>query len=66
MNGPALIVHAGFTGHSALQLLAGQVVAFTVFDEHGAGLDKAEGHIGIHASCRRDLTQSKLQGRAPS
>ena len=28
MNGPALKIHAGFTGHSALQLLAGQVVAF--------------------------------------
>ena len=34
MNGPALQIHAGFTGHSALQLLVGQVVAFTVFDEH--------------------------------
>lgn len=49
MNGPALKIHAGFTGHSALQLLAGQVVAPAVLDEHGAGLDKAEGHIGIHA-----------------
>ena len=49
MNGPALKIHAGFTGHSALQLLAGQVVAFTVLDEHGASLDKAEGHVGIHA-----------------
>ena len=49
MNGPALIVHAGFTGHSALQLLAGQVVAPAVLDEHGAGLDKAEGHVGIYA-----------------
>ena len=26
-----------------------QVVAPAVLDEHGAGLDKAEGHIGIHA-----------------
>ena len=27
MNGPALIVHAGFISHSALQLLVWQVVA---------------------------------------
>ena len=49
MNGPALIVHAGFISHPALQLLAGQVVAFTVFDEHSASLDKAECYVGIHA-----------------
>lgn len=62
MNGPALIVHAGFTGHSALQLLAGQVVAFTVFDEHSAGLDKAEGHIGIHAFLPERLDPIKIAG----
>ena len=62
MNGPALIVHAGFTGHSALQLLAGQVVAFTVFDEHGAGLDKAEGHVGIHAFLPERLDPIKIAG----
>ena len=48
MNGPALKIHAGFISHPALQLLAGQVVAPAVLDEHGAGLDKAEGHVGIH------------------
>ena len=47
MNGPALKIHAGFIGHSALQLLVWQVVAPAVLDEHGAGLDKAEGHIGM-------------------
>lgn len=62
MNGPALIVHAGFTGHSALQLLAGQVVAFTVFDEHSAGLDKAEGHIGIHAFLPERLDPIEIAG----
>ena len=62
MNGPALKIHAGFTGHSALQLLAGQVVAFTVFDEHSAGLDKAEGHIGIHAFLPERLDPIKIAG----
>ena len=62
MNGPALIVHAGFTGHSALQLLAGQVVAPAVLDEHGAGLDKAEGHVGIHAFLPERLDPIKIAG----
>ena len=62
MNGPALIVHAGFISHPALQLLAGQVVAPAVLDEHGAGLDKAEGHIGIHAFLPERLDPIKIAG----
>ena len=62
MNGPSLKVHAGFTGHSALQLLVWQVVAFTVFDEHGAGLDKAEGHVGIHAFLPERLDPIEIAG----
>ena len=62
MNGPALKIHAGFISHPALQLLAGQVVAFTVFDEHSAGLDKAEGHIGIHAFLPERLDPIEIAG----
>ena len=62
MNGPALKIHAGFTGHSALQLLAGQVVALAVLDEHSAGLDKAEGHVGIHAFLPERLDPIKIAG----
>ena len=62
MNGPALKIHAGFTGHSALQLLVWQVVAPAVLDEHGAGLDKAEGHIGIHAFLPERLDPIKIAG----
>ena len=45
-----------------MQLLAGQVVAFTVLDEHGASLDKAEGHIGIHAFLPERLDPIKIAG----
>lgn len=62
MNGPALIVHAGFTGHSALQLLVWQVVAPAVLDEHGAGLDKAEGHVGIHTFLPERFDPIKIAG----
>ena len=31
-----------------MQLFVGQMVTLAVLDEHGAGLDKAEGHIGVH------------------
>ena len=62
MNGPALKIHAGFTGHSALQLLVWQVVAPAVLDEHGAGLDKAEGHVGIHAFLPERLDPIKIAG----
>ena len=62
MNGPALIVHAGFISHPALQLLAGQVVTLAVLDEHGAGLDKAEGHVGIHAFLPERLDPIKIAG----
>ena len=62
MNGPALKIHAGFTGHPALQLLAGQVVAFTVFDEHSAGLDKAECYVGIHAFLPERLDPIEIAG----
>ena len=62
MNEPALKVHAGFISHPALQLLAGQVVAFTVFDEHSASLDKAEGHVGIHAFLPERLDPIKIAG----
>ena len=48
-DGLALKVHTGLIGHPALQLLAGQVVTLAVLDEHSAGLNKAEGHVGIHA-----------------
>ena len=62
MNGPALKIHAGFTGHSALQLLVWQVVAPAVLDEHGAGLDKAEGHVGIHAFLPERFDPIKIAG----
>ena len=62
MDGPSLKVHTGFISHPALQLLAGQVVAFTVFDEHSAGLDKAEGHVGIHAFLPERLDPIKIAG----
>ena len=45
-----------------MQLLAGQVVAFTVFDEHSASLDKAEGHVGIHAFLPERLDPIKIAG----
>ena len=61
-DGPSLKVHTGLIGHPALQLLAGQVVAFTVFDEHSAGLDKAEGHVGIHAFLPEGLDPIKVAG----
>ena len=61
-DGTSLKVHTGFISHPALQLLAGQVVAFTVFDEHSASLDKAEGHIGIHAFLPERLDPIKIAG----
>ena len=61
-DGPSLKVHTGFISHPALQLLAGQVVAFTVFDEHSAGLDKAEGHVGIHAFLPERLDPIEIAG----
>ena len=62
MDGPSLKVHTGFISHPALQLLAGQVVAFTVFDEHSAGLDKAECYVGIHAFLPEGLDPIKVAG----
>ena len=62
MNGHALKIHAGFISHPALQLLAGQVVAPAVLDEHGAGLDKAEGHVGIHAFLPERLDPIEIAG----
>ena len=35
VHGLAFEIHAGFVGHPALQLLAGQVIAFAVLDELG-------------------------------
>ena len=62
MNGPALKIHTGFISHPALQLLAGQVVAFTIFDEHSASLDKAECHVGFHAFLPEGLDPIKIAG----
>ena len=62
MDGPSLKIHAGLIGHPALQLLAGQVVAPAVLDEHGAGLDKAEGHVGIYAFLPERLDPIKIAG----
>ena len=62
MDGPSLKVHTGFISHPALQLLAGQVVAFTVFDEHSAGLDKAECYVGIHAFLPERLDPIEIAG----
>ena len=62
MDGPALKIHAGFTGHSALQLLVWQVVAPAVLDEHGAGLDKAECYVGIHAFLPERLDPIEIAG----
>ena len=61
-HGLAFEVHAGLVGHPALQLLAGQVVAFTVFDEHSAGLDKAECYVGIHAFLTERFDPIKIAG----
>ena len=61
-DGTSLKVHTGFISHSALQLLVGQVVAPAVLDEHGAGLDKAEGYIGIHAFLPERLDPIKIAG----
>ena len=62
MNGPALKIHAGFTGHSALQLLVWQVVAPAVLDEHSASLDKAECYVGIHAFLPERLDPIEIAG----
>ena len=61
-DGTSLKVHTGFISHPALQLLAGQVVAFTVFDEHSAGLNKAEGHVSFHAFLPEELDPIKVAG----
>ena len=45
-----------------MQLLAGQVVAPAVLDEHGAGLDKTEGHVGIHAFLPERLDPIEIAG----
>ena len=45
-----------------MQLLAGQVVAFTVFDEHSASLDKAECYVGIHAFLPERLDPIEIAG----
>ena len=58
----SLKVHTGFISHPALQLLAGQVVAFTVFDEHSASLDKAECYVGIHAFLPERLDPIEIAG----
>ena len=61
-DGPSLKVHTGFISHPALQLLAGQVVAFTVFDEHSASLDKAECYVGIHTFLPERLDPIEIAG----
>ena len=61
-HGLAFEVHAGFTGHSALQLLVWQVVAPAVLDEHGAGLNKAEGHVSFHAFLPERLDPIEIAG----
>ena len=61
-EGTSLKVHSGFISQPALQLLAGQVVAPAVLDEHGAGLDKAEGHVGIHAFLPERLDPIEIAG----
>ena len=61
-DGTSLKVHTGFISHPALQLLAGQVVAFTVFDEHSASLDKAECYVGIHAFLPERLDPIEIAG----
>ena len=61
-DGPALKVHAGLIGHPALQLLAGQVVTLVVLDEHGAGLNKAECYVGIHAFLPEGLDPIEIAG----
>ena len=62
MDGPSLKIHAGLIGHPALQLLAGQVVTLVVLDEHGAGLNKAEGHVSFHAFLPEELDPIKVAG----
>ena len=62
MDGPSLKVHTGFISHPALQLLAGQVVALAVLDEHGAGLNKAEGHVSFHAFLPERLDPIEIAG----
>ena len=62
MDGSALKIHTGFISHPALQLLAGQVVALAILDEHGAGLNKAEGHVSFHAFLPEGLDPIKVAG----
>ena len=62
MDGPSLKIHAGLISHPALQLLAGQVVTLAVLDEHGAGLNKAECYVGIHAFLPERLDPIKIAG----
>ena len=45
-----------------MQLLVWQVVAPAVLDEHGAGLDKAEGHVGIHTFLPERFDPIKIAG----
>ena len=61
-DGPSLKVHTGFISHPALQLLAGQVVTLVVLDEHGAGLNKAEGHVSFHAFLPERLDPIEIAG----
>ena len=62
MDGSSLKVHTGFISHPALQLLAGQVVALAILDEHGAGLNKAEGHVSFHAFLPEGLDPIEIAG----
>ena len=61
-DGLTLKVHAGFVGHPALQLLVGHTVAPAVLDEHGSGLDKAEGHVGFHTFLLEGFDPVKITG----
>ena len=45
-----------------MQLLAGQVIAFAILDEHRASFDEAEGDIGIHAFLPERLDPIKIAG----
>jgi len=62
MNGPALKVHTGFISHPALQLLAGQVIAFAILDEHSASFDEAEGDISLYTFLPQGLYPVEIAG----
>ena len=45
-----------------MQLLAGQVIAFAILDEHSAGLDETEGDVGLHALLPQGLYPVEIAG----